>query len=52
MTSPNGWDELAADIISRDNDLEEPPAFTSGHDAFLRVEADYEGFDDLDAVDE
>ena len=45
MTSPQGWDELAADIIARDGDLEEPPPFRSGHDAFLEVQAAYDGTD-------
>ena len=45
MTTPTGWLEAAADIIARDGDKEEPPAFVSGHDAFLQVQAAYEGRD-------
>ena len=50
--NPAGWDHDALDIISRDSDLEEPPAHQSGHDAFLEVEASYEGWDDLESHDE
>lgn len=52
MTNPIGWDDEAADIISRDNDLEEPPPFRSGHDAFLEVTASYEGWTDAEEHDE
>ena len=51
MTTPSGWAEECADIISRDNDLEEPPPFISGHDAFLQAQSEYEGVDP-EAVDE
>lgn len=52
MTSPAGWSEAAADIIARDGDPEEPPPFRSGHDAFLDVQAAYQGFSDPEAADE
>ena len=52
MTSPIGWDEAAADIIARDGDMEEPPVFQSGHEAFLRLSAAYDGWADLEAADE
>lgn len=52
MTNPSGWSETAADIIARDGDMEEPPAFVSGHDAFLDVQVAYEGFSDVELADE
>ena len=51
MSNPAQWNEQAADIIARDGDMEEPPVYRSGHDAFLQVEADYEGWT-LDMADE
>lgn len=52
MSSPAHWTEQAADIIARDGDMEEPPAFVSGHDSFLQVEAAYEGYSDPELADE
>ncbi len=49
--NPAGWDLEAAAIIARDGDLEEPPPFMSGHDAFLEVQAAYDGTD-IEAADE
>lgn len=43
--NPNGWSEEAADIIARDGDMEEPPVYTSGHDAFLATWSEYDGRD-------
>lgn len=52
VTNPIGWDEAAAEIIARDDDLEEPPVYVSGHCAFLDCEARYQGWQDSEAHDE